>query len=174
MGLVFETTNPDSPFSSTSDLPVGTAIKWAVSAPNCMNYQSKLPIGEILCWSSQKHRNVSPNHDMTREPLLNCSQIINCSTGAGDPLETWYIPELRTITESWTGDLFLSHNTGQKPCTWWEFLHIFALINIMYLQTSSADSLNLSHFFLAVLAGRDTAVFNEMLNILFLQCLYFF
>lgn len=29
--------------------------------------------------------------------LLNCTHIINCSTGAGNPMETWWILEIRTL-----------------------------------------------------------------------------
>ncbi|KAK4811132.1 hypothetical protein QYF61_019763, partial [Mycteria americana] len=29
--------------------------------------------------------------------LMNCTTILNCTTGVGNPIETWYIPELRTF-----------------------------------------------------------------------------
>lgn len=89
--------NPNHPLSSTSDLPDGTTIQWDVDVQTCMHNQVKLPNGETLCWHTQQRKGITLDHDMTRESLLNCSRILNCSTGAGDPLETWYIPELRTF-----------------------------------------------------------------------------
>lgn len=87
--------NPNSPSSSTSDLPDGTTIQWEVNAETCMHNRGELPTGEILCWGSRRRRSITQG--TTGEPLLNCSRVLNCSTGAGDPLETWYIPELRTF-----------------------------------------------------------------------------
>lgn len=86
--------NPNHPLSSVSNLPDGTKIEWEAGVQGCMYSQVELPTGETLCWNRRKHRNTAPDHNGS---LLNCSRILNCSTGAGDPLETWYIPELRTF-----------------------------------------------------------------------------
>jgi len=59
-----------------------------------------LPTGENLCWKlDHKLESVPQNNEKPEVSLLNCSHMLNCSTGAGDPLETWYILEIRTFIQ---------------------------------------------------------------------------
>ncbi|XP_026723113.1 uncharacterized protein LOC113490735 [Athene cunicularia] len=86
--------NPNRPLSAASDLPDGMGIGWEVGVRSCAYNQVRLPTGETLCWNSRKRRSAAPRRAGS---WLSCSRILNCSTGAGDPFETWYIPELRTF-----------------------------------------------------------------------------
>lgn len=38
-----------------------------------------------------------PRKNWTKSDKFSCKKVLNCTTGAGDPIETWCIPELRTF-----------------------------------------------------------------------------
>ncbi|XP_050192466.1 uncharacterized protein LOC126651033 [Myiozetetes cayanensis] len=87
--------DPISPLQWASRTPTGDIVEWEVGKSDCKDQQITLPNGESICWKVRNTRSIIQSKSETS--FLNCSRILDCTTGAGEPIETWYISELRTF-----------------------------------------------------------------------------